>query len=134
MTAKEAAEVLASLKINGLRSGKTRLAEAMNMAIKALSQDGDTISRQAAIDALNKLLADYVMYLHGINEQIPLKCAATIRDLPSVSTEIIHCQECEYYRHNEHGDKWCDHPHGLIGWVKETDYCSKAERRTDASD
>ena len=53
MTAKEAAEVLASLKISGMRSGKTRLAEAMNMAIKALSQDGDIISRQAAIDIVD---------------------------------------------------------------------------------
>ena len=58
MTAKEAAEVLASLKISGMRSGKTRLAEAMNMAIKALSQDGDTISRQAAIDAVSHMCSE----------------------------------------------------------------------------
>ena len=43
----------------------------------------DTISRAAAIDALNDVLADYIPYLIGRNEEIPLKCAVAIRDLPS---------------------------------------------------
>jgi predicted RNA-binding Zn-ribbon protein involved in translation (DUF1610 family) len=42
----------------------------------------DLIDRRASIDALHNVLADYIPYLFGINEEIPLRCAAAIRDLP----------------------------------------------------
>lgn len=42
----------------------------------------DLISRAEAIDALNNVLADYIPCLIGRNEEIPLKCAVAIRDLP----------------------------------------------------
>ena len=48
----------------------------------------DCISRQAAIDALNDVLADYIPCLIGRNEEIPLKCAVAIRDLPSAQRWI----------------------------------------------
>lgn len=52
----------------------------------------DTISRAAAIDALNDMLADYVPGLIGRNEEIPLKCAVVIRNLPSAQ-QWIPCSE-----------------------------------------
>lgn len=48
----------------------------------------DTISRAAAIDALNDVLADYIPCLIGRNEEIPLECAVAIRELPSVQQWI----------------------------------------------
>ena len=53
----------------------------------------DPIERQAAIDALNDVLADYIPCLIGRNEEIPLKCAVAIRDLPSAQPEITY-QTC----------------------------------------
>ena len=52
------------------------------------SEQLDTISRAAAIDALNNVLADYIPCLIGRNEEIPLKCAVAIRYLPSAQQWI----------------------------------------------
>lgn len=52
----------------------------------------DPIERQAAIDALNDVLADYIPCLIGRDEEIPLKCAVAIRDLPSAQ-QWIPCEE-----------------------------------------
>lgn len=51
----------------------------------------DLIDRQDAINALNNILANYVPYLHGFTECIPLDCAVAIKALPSVQQENIAC-------------------------------------------
>ena len=55
----------------------------------------DLIERQKAIDALNNILADYVPYLHGVTEAIPLDCAVTIQTLPSAQP-VITCDGCRF--------------------------------------
>ena len=51
----------------------------------------DLIDRQQAIDALNNILANYVPYLHGLTECIPLDCAVAIKALPSEQPEKTCC-------------------------------------------
>ena len=43
--------------------------------------------------------------------------------------EIIHCRDCFWFRRNNIGEIWCDHPRGLVGFVEPSDYCSKGVRR-----
>ena len=43
----------------------------------------DLISRQAAIDAITDELVSIIPILYGRYEEIPLKCAAALRDVPS---------------------------------------------------
>ena len=92
----------------------------------------DLISRQAAIDALQK----------AINKGIPpfddvmgsIRCGVRlarniIEDLPSAQPEIIRCKDCRYYR-------WeidmCDYPYATAhNVVHEDDYCSRAERKEE---
>ena len=46
--------------------------------------------------------------------------------------EIIRCKDCKYRRQNNYGDSWCAHSKGLDGYeLMPTDFCSRAERRTD---
>ena len=92
----------------------------------------DLISRQAAIDALQK----------EINKGIPpfddvmgsIRCGVRlarniIEDLPSAQPEIIRCKDCRYYI-------WeidmCDYPYATAqNVVLEDDFCSKAERKEE---
>lgn len=77
----------------------------------------DLISRQAAINAVTES-GDYFDMIERLNE------------LPSAEPEIIRCKDCKWL-----GEIGCainiaddsDRP-------KETDFCSYAERRTDAAD
>lgn len=43
----------------------------------------DLISRQAAIDAVNDVIADYIPYLYGRYEALPFEMASAIIRLPS---------------------------------------------------
>ena len=78
----------------------------------------DTISRQAAIDALNEVVKD-----HSITD---FDAIASILDLPPAQPEIIRCRECKFAS----GDsRICmKFGHSPIG---ELDFCAWAERRTD---
>ncbi len=58
--------------------------------------------------------------------------------LENVIGELIRCKDCKYYRIYKHTD-WTVELCGRIRTtmadpVKEDDYCSKAERRTDETD
>ena len=85
----------------------------------------DTVSRQAAIDAMEEhrdkppvLESDYDF---GRREMLEA-CIDEIESLPSAQPEIIHCKDCCHYP-GEHTD--CP----LIGWGRnENDFCSWAER------
>ena len=46
--------------------------------------------------------------------------------------EIIRCKDCKYYRQNDYGDSWCARQKGFDQMP--TDFCGRAERRTDGSD
>ena len=89
----------------------------------------DLIDRQAAIDALTALEepAPTARHLSAIYD-----CEDAIKALPSAQPEIIRCKDCRYYQDNNGG-----YPHMNCKWdASETpdadDYCSAAERRTNA--
>lgn len=91
----------------------------------------DTISRQAAIDAL-----DGKIEITGrTNAEAVKGYVRLVKDrlerLPSAQPEIIRCKDCRYYQDNNDG-----YPHINCKWdANETpdtdDFCSGAERRTD---
>lgn len=83
----------------------------------------DSISRQAAIDELDK-------GAWGVEWDKTL-AKTMIESLPSAQPEIIRCKDCRYYQDNNDG-----YPHINCKWdANETpdadDFCSGAERRTD---
>lgn len=93
--------------------------KAIDLAVEALKREtsDDTISRQAAIDALD--------CINGVEE--------VLRSLPSAQPEIIRCKNCKYGKdeYND-GDCYCRRPHRALVWVGNWEfYCAAAERRTD---
>lgn len=80
----------------------------------------DTISRQAAVDAIYALSDDSIAWLNG--------AAEAVKELPSAQSEIIRCKECRFYKTE---NMRCRLLNALIG---EHEYCSYAERRTDETD
>lgn len=87
----------------------------------------DTISRQAAIDGKISIQRANGVEIYS-DEAVPVEY---LKALPSAQPEIIRCEDCIWHSHTSDGDIFCDHPKGLIGWVVPTDFCSKAERKTD---
>ena len=100
----------------------------------------DLISRQAALDALDKRFDSIPM--EQTTEILLLR--KDLRDLPSAQPEIIRCKDCKHwipydwmfsevwqskniadYPEDEIGCKYCDMS------MKANDYCSRAERRED---
>ena len=99
----------------------------------------DTISRQAAIDALEKVAKLYPWRVPGDRDSYSQyneawqdalnRADSEIEALPSTQPGIIYCKNCIYYR-------WeidmCDEPYSTAhNVVHEYDYCSRAERKTD---
>lgn len=87
-----------------------------NKRIEA-SQEGDIISRQAALDAVFN------------NAEHPDKAYKAIRHLPSAQPEIIRCKDC---KHNPK-ETWFECPMAHLSEKQrpETAWCWRAERRTD---
>jgi len=79
----------------------------------------DCISRQAAIDIADDLR-------DCITVEGYWAWTERLKKLPSAQPEIIRCKDCEEYQANF---RWCK-LHG--GEFTMTDFCSFAERRTDA--
>ena len=86
----------------------------------------DTIYRQDAIDAVSRGCQEF----RGIFAE----CEKNLNELPSAQPELIRCKDCKYYYFADNripqeqrfvcvlnGDKW-----------RSDDFCSYAERRTDA--
>ena len=90
---------------------------AYDMAIKALEQQPceDTISRQAAIDAIMGQPPE---------PHYPSWYAAQIEKLPPAQPEITRCKDCEHWTNDDCPFAW--------GKVEDA-FCSYAERRTDES-
>ena len=83
----------------------------------------DLIDRQAAIDALKELTAN------GTNKGMIFGEDAVhrIEMLPSAQPEIVRCKDCNHF-YKDNLNQWCFL--GKYG-VKESGFCSRAERRTD---
>ena len=101
----------------------------------AQSTKTDTISRQAAIDAVEEVdwyhIGKTGELIHGANSQEhePLYKAkdiyAVLEKLPSAQPELTVCADCKHWIcHDRRCGIW---NHG----VKPLDYCSRAERRSD---
>jgi ribosomal protein L37AE/L43A len=81
----------------------------------------DTVSRQAAIDAL---MDEF--------KRVPttaIRAKNRIDRLPSAQPEIIHCRDCKHHHYESKGIPYCDRIDYGYGW-KDDDFCSRAERRT----
>ena len=112
-------------------------------ALPAVQTCDDAVSRQQAIDELEKAMCE-----DGFRSATGLIHKTTaygiIRHLPSVQPEIIRCKDCKYrmpydwmfseiwrsqniddYSEDEIGCQYCDMT------MKADDFCSRAERRTD---
>ena len=86
-------------------------------------QLNDTISRQAAIDALDEIEAEVA---DGYGYQYA-KWREYFVEMPSAHPEIIRCKDCKYH-HYEGDIPYCANIDYGYGW-KDNDFCSKAERR-----
>lgn len=103
--------------------------EAFGMAFEALNAEGDTISRQAAIDAMNgKITVTGEENAKAVQEYIR-SVSLKIHDLPSAQPEIIRCMDC---KHNPK-DEWFGCPMAHLSEKQRPDdaWCWKGERRTD---
>lgn len=84
----------------------------------------DIISRQEAIDALEKMSANYGKI--GRREWHPHieECKSELRMLPSAQPEIIRCKDCKWK--NKHN---CTR--AVEVFITDDNYCSWAERREE---
>lgn len=121
--------------------------EAVDIAISALQSQElqptcnnlatDTISRQAAIDALVKAIREDPYYdsNEAINGLGVCDVRVILNDLPSAKPEIVRCKDCR--KHNVHfgykEDCCALYEWRGVSYGHEHDYqyCSHAERRTD---
>ena len=81
----------------------------------------DLISRQAAIDAIRASTSKYTGFME-MEMYTDDDAVEAIEALPSAQPEIIRCRDCRY----KYGSD-CDNFAGV--WVKDDDFCSRAERR-----
>ena len=89
----------------------------------------DTISRQAAIDAINKAF-ERVFAWDGTG----LLGDKVLENVPSAQPEIIYCKDCKHWTNNigdsELRDNYCNEvAHGFYYRCNGDDFCSRAERR-----
>ena len=117
------------------------IVEALDIAISALqAQDlqltcnnlaTDTISRQAAIDALLEEVRLVDGYYVENDEVIDKDDAVeAMRLLPSAQPEIIRCKDCKWWSNDDYRE--CSSPNYDDGYVTPAGfYCGYAERRTD---
>lgn len=138
MNNQEAIEILRE-KISLCVTGEWK--ESVDAAISALqAQDlqptcnqlaTDTISRQAAIDALLEEVRLVDGYYVENDEVIDKDDAIeAIRLLPSAQPEIIRCKDCKWWSNDDYRE--CSNPNYDDGYVTPAGfYCGYAERRTD---
>ena len=109
-------------------------------------QSADTISRQAAIEALKEHRNLFCDNTPETFSGLPYsdKCRvdeldmaiATLINLPSTQPDIIRCKDCKYWTHIKRTNRyWCKTDDGLFDLnPSPDDFCSRAERRIDDSD
>ena len=105
----------------------------------------DTISRQAAIEALRTCYDTETITMDNGDEYINYGDAVgEIEQLPSAQPEIIQCKDCKHWIPYDwmFSEVWqskniADYPEDEIGCnccdmaMKANDFCSRAERRTE---
>lgn len=92
----------------------------------------DTVSRQAAIDALVKAIREDPYYdsNEAINGLGVCDVRVILNDLPSAQPEIIRCKDCKWWSNDDYRE--CSSPNYDDGYVTPAGfYCGYAERRTD---
>ena len=92
----------------------------------------DTISRQAAIDAICSCVEIYLTNLPTLIYREEAETA--LRLVPSAQSEIIRCQDCKHYQFAD--NRAFGMPVKTCMWfgfedVDDKDFCSRAERKTD---
>ena len=102
--------------------------DAIQMAIDALSADGDTISREAAVEALDDAENAFGYLTRDWRE--------VLMELPPTQPEIIYCKDCKKQNKHYHESPYKDTVCPLTAWRgtaqgHEYDYqfCCFAERR-----
>ena len=103
--------------------------------------DTDTISRQAAIDAMEGVDWYHInkdgQLTHGANskEDEPLYKAKDVykvlNDMPSAQPEIVRCKDCEYGEQDEYGRWYCRSFGCQVGDEDGSGFCSDAERKNN---
>lgn len=98
-------------------------------ALYAKLQEHEELARKRVWDTAstlpfpNNLNPAYTRYLAQLDERTALK--HMVADAPTIEQpEIIRCLECRYHYGSD-----CDNFAGV--WVKDDDFCSRAERRED---
>ena len=101
--------------------------------VQSVGSVGDYISRQAAIEALDRAVCHYCVC--PCDKPYSKECNAVdnysagirvIEELPTADVvEVVKCKQCKHY--DTHNHKCWYWNHG----IRKDDYCSKAERRTD---
>ena len=86
----------------------------------------DLISRQDAIDAINKAF-ERVFAWDGTG---PLG-DKVLENVPSAQPEIVRCKECKYGVQDEDKRWYCRGLGCQVGEADGSGYCADAERRTD---
>lgn len=94
-----------------------------------MSKSDDTISRQAALDAVDRVTESH-------NSVDAMKICAKVRlellTLPPEEPEIIRCKDCKNYYLDEDGRGYhCERDSNVRFSVHKDFYCGDAERRTD---
>ena len=134
-------EAIETLKANYPDPCFEMLREAVDIAISALKaqMNGDTISRQAAIDTVTeyeKLLREILGDKNELAEVVK-NVKHRIIALPSAQPEIMRCKDCV---HSDTFPEGADNDMPLkclgirYGGVMPDWYCEHAERRTDEPD
>ena len=103
----------------------------------------DSISRQAAIDALDVLCQEHRYKIPGKRETYSQyneawqdaidRAEGAIFNLPSAQPEIIHCRECGYWKIDQptaNGYHCCHRNHNIFP-MRDDDFCSRAKRREE---
>ena len=93
----------------------------------------DLISRQAAIDRINKQrehLEPDVYPQDKIGDAAYRICAEFIERLPSAQTEIVRCKDCEYYVETNGRIGTCEL---TISGAEDNGFCAWGERKDDGN-
>ena len=132
MTNRKAIEILREKISPCLIAGEWK--ESVDVAISVLQAQGlqptcnqlatDTISRKAAIDAINNIMPTK----EGLYEPSEVLCK--LMQLPSVQPEIIRCKDCKWWSNDDYRE--CSSPNYDDGYVTPAGfYCGYAERKAD---
>ena len=101
----------------------------------------DTISRQAAIEAMRKYEVDIPQYapreVDIFWDDAIDACCDAVEALPSA--EPVRCKDCKHYVVHtlfDHSQGWCERlcdefDKSLARGTEEDDFCSRAEKKTD---